>query len=244
MSFRVALITDVHANFPALQAALEHIQQREHDLIYHLGDAIGIGPQPAECLDLLLATPNVRCLMGNHDASFVTGLSAADAPDSKEAEHTRWTHAQLSPALHEVVARWPYRLNSTFEGVRVACTHYGLTSKGDAFATLRQNPSSAELDTLFQGIPAHLIAFGHDHQAQVVTGQACYVNPGALGCAPSAVAQYVTATFWKGRHELQQQSVPYDDSSLYEAFEQRRVPARAFIYRAFFGGRFSTGVRF
>jgi hypothetical protein len=44
--------------------------------------------------------------------------------------------------------------------------------------------------------------------------------------------------FHSGRYHIEKRGVLYDDIALYQAFEQRRVPERAFIYRAFFGGRF------
>ena len=71
---RIVIISDVHANLPALEAALATIDAAGYDAIYHLGDAITIGPFPAECLDLLLDTSHMRFLMGNHDAWFAHGL--------------------------------------------------------------------------------------------------------------------------------------------------------------------------
>ena len=65
---RIAVLTDAHGNLPALQVALAALQREGCDAIFHTGDAIGIGPCPAECLDLLLNTPRVRPVMGNHDA--------------------------------------------------------------------------------------------------------------------------------------------------------------------------------
>jgi predicted MPP superfamily phosphohydrolase len=54
---KIIVMTDAHANLPALQAALAAIQAEGYDLIVHTGDAIAIRPRPAETLDLLLATP-------------------------------------------------------------------------------------------------------------------------------------------------------------------------------------------
>ena len=65
---KIALLTAVHGNLPALTAALAAIARDGVDATYHLGDAIGIGPYPAECLDLLLATPRLHAILGNHDA--------------------------------------------------------------------------------------------------------------------------------------------------------------------------------
>lgn len=71
---RIVVITDVHANLPALEAALDSIRAEGYDVLFHTGDAIAIGPHPAECLDLLLSTPNTRFVIGNHEAWFINGL--------------------------------------------------------------------------------------------------------------------------------------------------------------------------
>ena len=103
---RVAVCTDAHANLPALRAALTAIDRLGVDAIYHTGDLIGIGPYPAECLDLLLRRADARCLMGNHDAWFAFGLPAPRPPWMSEGEweHQQWVHAQLDASLRATVA--------------------------------------------------------------------------------------------------------------------------------------------
>ena len=53
MEMKIAVLTDVHGNLPALQATLRGIRREGCDAIFHTGDSIGIGPYPAECLDLI-----------------------------------------------------------------------------------------------------------------------------------------------------------------------------------------------
>ena len=65
---RIAVITDVHANLPALDAALAEIDRLGADVTYHTGDAIGIGPFPAECVDRLLSRPSTHLLMASRRA--------------------------------------------------------------------------------------------------------------------------------------------------------------------------------
>ena len=63
---RTAVISDIHANLEALQAVLDHIDAQNVDRIICLGDILGYGPSPVECVDLVAE----RCewsLMGNHD---------------------------------------------------------------------------------------------------------------------------------------------------------------------------------
>ena len=62
----LAVISDIHANLEALQAVLADIADRQIDRTICLGDVVGYGPEPAECLDLVMEHCSV-CLMGNHD---------------------------------------------------------------------------------------------------------------------------------------------------------------------------------
>jgi predicted phosphodiesterase len=61
-----AVISDIHSNLEALNAVLEDIEKRGIKTIYCLGDVIGYGPNPAECLDLVIEKSQ-WCVLGNHD---------------------------------------------------------------------------------------------------------------------------------------------------------------------------------
>ena len=236
---RIAVITDVHANLPALAAVLGSIRTEGCNAVFHTGDAIAIGPYPSECLELLLNTPTIRLLMGNHDAYFADGLpEPRPAWMSKgEVEHQRWTHARLGSQLRSVIARWPYSLELEFEGVRTTFVHYGLAPSGRDFAPVAQNPTATDLDHMFEQHQSHLVFYGHHHPFSDTQGRARYVSPGSLGCHSAAVARYCLAEFHTGQYTIEHRGVVYDDSELLKAFEQRKVPERQFIDQAFFGGR-------
>ncbi len=70
---RYAVISDIHGNLEALEAVLAHIQKRGIQEIVCLGDVIGYGPNPIECLVLVMENVEV-CLKGNHDEAFVEGV--------------------------------------------------------------------------------------------------------------------------------------------------------------------------
>jgi predicted phosphodiesterase len=240
---RIAVITDAHANLPALAAALAAIRGDGPDAVYHTGDAIGIGPFPAETLDRLLHEPGLRLVMGNHDAWFAFGLPDPQLPWMGEGElaHQRWTHAQLDPALRPVVAAWPWVIEEEIGGVPVAFLHYALNETGCGFADPIPDLDPAALDRLFKPQRARLVFYGHVHHPtpvpQELVGHARYVNPGALGCSPEPLARYALLDIdHKGSCRLAFRAVPYDPASLFAAFEEREVPERAFITATFFGG--------
>jgi predicted phosphodiesterase len=239
---RIVVITDLHANLPALQALLEAIRSQGYDALYHTGDAIAIGPQPAECLELLLDMPNAWFVMGNHETYFLNGLPTPQPSwmSDGEVQHQYWTHAHLGPQMRSAIEAWPYALQHEFQGVRTAFVHYALDTSGRDFVPLVKPPTRAGLETVFPSLDAQLVFFGHDHGPADVQGRARYVNPGSLGCCEEALARYCIAEFDQGGCKIEHHAVPYDDAALLQAFERRQVPERAFIYRAFFGGRFQA----
>jgi predicted phosphodiesterase len=233
-------VTDAHANLPALQAALRAIQKEGCDAVYHTGDAIAIGPYPAEVLDLLLNTPNVRLIMGNHDAWFVHGLPTPQPSwmSDGEVEHQHWVHSCLDPSLRSTIAQWPHIIQEEFEGARLAFLHYPPADTAAGFAPILRGPTPDALDGMFAPYQADIVFYGHTHRALDVVGQARYVNTGALGCDSEPVARFVVLECAKGEYRLEKRAVSYDDGPLFAAFENRQVPEREFIYQAFFGGRY------
>jgi len=120
--------------------------------------------------------------------------------------------------------------------------HYGLDPSGRGFQPVIRDATAVDLDRMFSRHGAALFFYGHDHRQSDVMGRARYVNPGALGCNSRPVARYCVAEFRRGQYRVEHRSVPYDDAELLSAFEQRKVPARKFIYHAFYGDRFRTDV--
>ena len=105
MSTRIAVITDAHANLPVLDAALAAIRGDGVSAVYHTGDAIGIGPFPAEVLDRLLHEPGMRPVMGNHDVWFVFGLPSPGRPGWAR-ESTRTSAGSMPSSTRRCVRPW------------------------------------------------------------------------------------------------------------------------------------------
>ena len=236
---RIAVITDAHANLPALEAALRAMKAAGCDAVFHTGDAVATSPFPAETLGLLLGA-SVGLLMGNHDSLFARGLPHPRPAhiDDDEYEHQLWTHAMLDPGLREVVARWPHALEREFEGTWVKFLHYALDEATQRFKDVARNPSAAEFDPLFAPGRAGLVFYGHDHQASDVQGRARYINPGSLGCFDKPLARYCIVDLGPRGYRVNHHAAEYDDAPLARAFVDRDVPARNLIRKAFFGGRF------
>src|SRR5437870_1522211 len=89
---RVAVLSDVHGNVRALQAALARTD--DVDLIVANGDLLAYGPRPADTLELLSSLPNVIYVSGNNDRNLVERRWEVRPSDGWEAEafaNLRWT---------------------------------------------------------------------------------------------------------------------------------------------------------
>ena len=93
---RYAIIADIHANLVAFTAVLDHIKCRGGvEEIWCLGDVVGYGPDPCQCIELLRQYRHV-CVAGNHDWAAIGKIDTSDFnPDAAAACH--WTAQQLSP---------------------------------------------------------------------------------------------------------------------------------------------------
>lgn len=233
---KIAVITDVHGNLPALEVVLREIKRMGCDAIFHTGDAISIGPFPAECLELLLSTPNLKMTMGNHDQWFAFGLPTPQPSWMSDGEvlHQQWVHSRLDPALREVAAQFPYRLEETFCGLKTVFMHYKLIENTKEFAPALRNPASKDLDTLFCEYGCDILFYGHEHSSSDITGNARYINPGSLGCNTGATARAVILEIAGNQYDIRHIEVPYDDTLLFYELEKRRVPDRDFIRKIFY----------
>ncbi len=93
---RYAFIADIHANLAALTAVLEDIERRGGvSAIWCLGDIVGYGPEPRECLALLRQIAGV-CVAGNHDRA-AAGVVPIDEFNSDAAAAVHWAAGQLAP---------------------------------------------------------------------------------------------------------------------------------------------------
>ncbi len=104
---RRALISDIHANLEGLQAVLEDIRVQHVDQIYCLGDIIGYGPNPCECLDLVIENCSLT-ILGNHDQA---AMIDPDGFNPVALGAVYWTRDQLEKQIaqsEQGARRWDF----------------------------------------------------------------------------------------------------------------------------------------
>ena len=99
---RYGFFSDVHANLEALQACVIDFKTEKIDKLFFLGDAVGYGPNPDECVKLI-DDISVANLMGNHDYAAL-GLMETDYFNQYAAESVGWTKTSLSEKAIEIMS--------------------------------------------------------------------------------------------------------------------------------------------
>ena len=100
----IALISDIHANLPALEAVLSAVRRHHPDRILSLGDQINLGPSPREVLSLLKEN-GVCCLHGNHERYVLSALDGDAAYAGANFGSVRW-NAEKAAQRRDFLSRY------------------------------------------------------------------------------------------------------------------------------------------
>ena len=95
----IAVITDIHANLPALEAVLAAVEERGIERVWCLGDVVGYGADPDACADLVRECCDL-CLVGNHDLAVLGDLDIASFSEAA-ADAVEWTRARIGEGTLE-----------------------------------------------------------------------------------------------------------------------------------------------
>lgn len=235
---QIAIISDIHGNCLAFDAALADLRRQAIDQIVCLGDAVQGGPQPVEVVARLrdLAGPVV---MGNADAWLLSGQETGNEPISPERRIEldavrEWSLSQLSPADHAFIGAFQPTVSVTAEtGQQLLCFHGSPASFDDVI--LPSTPA-AEFQRLLGGQAASIFTGGHTHlQWLRRLGDGFYFNPGSIdgthnheqddsGFRADAWAEYAVLTLEAGRLGLEFRRVPYDAGALIQIYRSSGRP--------------------
>lgn len=189
---RIALISDIHANLPALEAVLADLDAQGVDATYHLGDLVGYAPWPNEVVALLRAR-GITGIAGNYDSTVATdyehcGCRYEDPVQEAQAhESYSWTRAAVTPETKAFLGTLPFRLDVRPFGGHTAGPTLTLVHGAPTLNTLywtedRTDEFCTKMAARAGAVAGDVIAFGHTHLpwARVVDG-ITFVNTGSVG---------------------------------------------------------------
>ena len=149
---RLAVISDIHANLPALEAALAATDVAGVEEIWCLGDVVGYGAEPDECADLVRERCAV-CLVGNHDLAVLGALDVAAFSEAAAAA-VHWTRENVADRTLEMLRE----LQPT--GVREGIALFHASPRDPVWEYVL---SVEQADACFDVQPERIALIGHSH---------------------------------------------------------------------------------
>lgn len=173
-----AVISDLHANLPALEAVFADLDAEGAEEVVCLGDVVGYGPFPGECLRLVRQRAKVT-LLGNHDEALLSGPLSF----SKMAhEVVEWTRTQLPREEPELEELWAFmaELPLIWERGPDLFVHGSPSEPTQEYLLPNDDMNSAKYDDVFEGFQ-RLCFVGHTHLPCVMTPDRRVRRAKALG---------------------------------------------------------------
>lgn len=240
MTTRLAVLSDIHGNLPALEAVLADLEaEGAPDAIWVLGDLAAFCPWPIETLERLRALPDVEFLRGNTDRYLITGQRPtlpihspedwAQAPQTlKERDaNFRWTTERLSYSDYEFLDGLPTRLEREIPAYgRMVAFH---ATPADDETNLLPDTPEEEIRPHLEDLDARLMLYGHTHRPtdRLVDGVRL-VNDGSVGLPLDGDprAAYAILDLEGNRCNVTLRRVPYDVDSVIARLEELEHPGR------------------
>ena len=190
---RFGLLSDIHANLPALEAVLGDIDRRgDVDAVHHLGDLVGYAPWPNETVDLI-RTRGMTGVAGNYDSTTATDYKHCgckyEDPRQEELSHVsyEWTRAHVSDETKRFLGGLPFRIDLRPLGGHVAGPRLILIHGNPVLNTVywtedRPDRFCREMAGKLGAKAGDVVAFGHTHRPwhKVIDG-VHFVNTGSVG---------------------------------------------------------------
>jgi putative phosphoesterase len=180
----VAVITDVHANLPALEAALARIDELGIDRIYCGGDLVGYGPDP-DAVCARIAQRGIPTIYGNYDYAIARDLDdcgcAYITPHDRELgqQSVAWTREHTAQAAKDFMRALPFDRHLEVGDQRVHLVH-GSPRKVNEY--LFEDKPARLYERLAAAETGDVLVFGHTHKPWVHThGHVRFVNCGSVG---------------------------------------------------------------
>ena len=246
---RYALISDVHANLPALEAVLEDIEHRDVDAVYHLGDLVGYSPWPNEVV-ALLRSRGIPGVAGNYDSTVGTNYKHCgcryEDPRQEELSHVSfaWTKEHCSDETRRFLATLPFRidvkpLGGHSAGPTIILVHATPTLNTLYWTEDRPDSFCTQMATIAWAKPGDVLCFGHTHVPWTRTVEGIrFVNTGSVGRPKDgdARAGYVLLNVQPERVDAEIIRVEYDVARTVAAIRDSDLPNDLAAYLAA-GGR-------
>lgn len=233
---KIAIFSDIHGNLQALTAILKDIKENDIDKVYCLGDVIGIGPNPKECLDLIIEN-KVNMVLGNHELYYLKGTKTNENISKNEKEHQKWVSNQLSEKHRNFLDNCKLKIEEKFENIIITYQHFifknnfNIKYPFENLKILNDGSINEKLSTL----NANIIFIGHEHKAfEIEINNKKLIDVGSSGCTKDKTTFYTIVTINKSNIKIEKKNIIYNRKEFEKTMYNIEYPEKEFISKIFF----------
>jgi putative phosphoesterase len=217
MNVRLAIISDIHSNLPALQVVLEQIDKEGVDRVLCAGDIVGYGPYPNEVIERLRKM-EITTIQGNHDRAVLSRDSSNMNIQAQDA--VWWTIENLKQEGYEYLARLSSKEKFTWNGLRIAIFH------GSPRDDSEYIPEESADDELLELAKSDFLILGHTHVPFVKSLDiGTIINPGAVGQPRDGDHRASLAIYDHRLRRFEVKRLAYDIDAVTEAMRASGLPS-------------------
>jgi putative phosphoesterase len=227
---RVAIVTDIHGNLPALEASLAVIDQIGVDAVYCGGDLVGYGPHPNEVCELI-GQRAIPTIYGNYDYAIARelddcGCAYVTAHDRELGQRSvAWTLEHTDQAAKQFMRALPFDLRFEVGDSSIHLVH-GSPRKVNEY--LFENKPASLYERLAKAEDVDMLVFGHTHKPWIATYDGVrFVNCGSVGKPKDGDPRAGFAILESddtGRVTASIQRVPYDAEAVAREVQAAGLP--------------------
>lgn len=229
----LAVLSDVHANTPALRAVADDLRARAVDAVAYLGDIVFRGPDPGGCIELMASLEPVAWIRGNTDEWYV-----ADAAAHELAGYVAFGLERLSRVQRVFLGDLPQRAVTRIGDTTVLCVH------GSPRAQDENVRADGPLDEILAGVTEDVVVCGHTHLPFLGgAGAGIVVNVGSVGMPFDGDPRACYALFTSAEEgvDIEIVRVPYDTGETARLAREAGLPDAERYARAVREGAFAFG---
>ena len=230
---KIAIFSDIHGNLQALNSIIEDIDKSTFDEVICLGDIVGIGPNPKECLDIIMDS-NIKVVKGNHEIYQTNEEVAGTLLTDNEKEHRNWVHSELNNDQLEYLHKLPMKIEELIEGHLYTFTHFYLNKDKTYFEslTILGNDKVFEISNK---IETDFMFIGHSHDPFQIYNSSLITCIGSSGCRKSNTTFYTILEIDSNNVRITRKEVFYDRKALEKEINKKDYPDKDKVAKIFFG---------
>ena len=224
---KILVLGDIHANYPALQAILNHVREYRFDRIINTGDLTVYGTFPNETIQWFSKRKKTVSILGNTDRRILRILKGKKLKRPKKEEKQVmyfWTSENLLPKNVKYLKSLPRQIDFIIGKIRIGIFH---GTYDDEDETLFPDTPETRFRKLAKDSPYRVHIMGHSHSPyyKIVDG-VHFINPGSAGRMfdGDPRASFAILKIFSGEIAVVHYRIPYPVDAVIKGLKQNRLP--------------------